>query len=87
MPQVFSNGATLSLPCQLGVRVVDSIEYTTNLVPAAPWVPLAAFTNEPIPDAAGFESGWISVDRNVDTSGPGDFPTRYFRFKRQWPAP
>ena len=87
MPQIFSNGATLSLPCQLGVRAVDSIEYTTNLVPAAPWVPLVAFTNEPIPDADGFETGWMSVERSIDASGPGDSPIHYFRFKRQWLAP
>ena len=87
MPLIVSNGATLGIPCQLGVRVVDSIEYTTNLFPAAPWVPLVSFTNEPVPDASGFETGWTSVERNIDTSGPGDFPIHYFRFKRKWLAP
>ena len=87
LPQIASTGAVLSLPCQLGVRVADSVEYATNLFPAAPWVPLAVFTNEPGPDAAGFESGWTSVDRNLDVSGTGAYPVRYFRFKRRWLAP
>lgn len=87
LPQVTANTATLALPCQPGVRVVDSVEYTTNLFPAAPWVPLATFTNNPAPDAASFESGWISVGHVLDTSGPGAFPVHYFRIRRQWPAP
>ena len=87
MPQVVSNGATLSLPCQLGTRVADSIEYTTNLLPAAPWIPLAAFTNDPVPDASCFETGWKSVEQGIDTSGTGDSPNYYFRIKRRWLAP
>lgn len=87
LPQVFSGGATLSLPCQLGVRAADMVEYTTNLFPAAPWLPLAFFTNEPIPDAAGFETGWTSAETNLDVSGTGDSPMLYFRVKRRWLAP
>ena len=87
MPQVFSGGATLSLSCQLGVRAADTVEYTTNLFPAAPWLPLASFTNEPIPDAASFENGWKAAETNLDVSGTGDSPMLYFRVKRRWLAP
>ena len=87
LPQVFSGGATLSLPCQLGVRAADAVEYATNLLSAAPWLPLASFTNEPVPDAAGFEDGWASAETNLDVSGTGDSPALYFRVKRRWLAP
>ena len=87
LPQIAANGVVLSLPCQLGVRVADAVEYTTNLFPAAPWVPLAAFTNAPAPDAAGFETGWTSAETNLDLSGTGDSPALYFRVKRRWLAP
>ena len=87
LPQFDPTGVTLSLPCQLGVRVADSVECTTNLFPAAPWVPLAAFTNDPVPDAAGFETGWTTAETNLDLSGAGDSPTFYFRVKRRWLAP
>ena len=87
MPQIASNGATLSLPCQLGVRVADAVEGTTNLFPAAPWVPLASFTNNPVPDADSFADGWKSVEMDIDASGLGAAATRYFRVKRQWLAP
>ena len=87
LPQFDPTGVTLSLPCQLGVRVADSVECTTNLFPAAPWVPLAAFTNDPVPDAAGFETGWTTAETNLDLSGTGDSPALYFRVKRRWLAP
>mgnify|MGYP001765156158 CR=1 FL=1 len=87
LPQIASTGAVLSLPCQLGVRVADSVEYATNLFPAAPWVPLAAFTNDPVPDAAGFETGWTSAATNLDLSGTGNSPALYFRVKRRWLPP
>ena len=87
LPQVSAAGATLSLPCQLGVRAADTVEYTTNLFPAAPWLPLASFTNEPIPDAASFENGWKAAETNLDVSGTGDSPALYFRVKRRWLDP
>ena len=87
LPQVSAAGATLSLPCQLGVRAADTVEYTTNLFPAAPWLPLASFTNEPIPDAASFENGWKATETNLDVSGTGDSPALYFRVKRRWLDP
>ena len=87
LPQIAANGVVLSLPCQLGVRVADSVEYATNLFPAAPWVPLAAFTNNPAPDAAGFETGWTTAETNLDLSGTGDSPALYFRVKRRWLSP
>ncbi len=86
LPLVASNSLTLSLPCQLGTRVADTIETTTNLFPAAPWLPLAAFTNAPVPDAASFESGWTNVEVNLYTSG-NPSPALYFRVKRHWLAP
>ena len=87
LPQISASDVTLSRPCQLGVRVADSVEYTTNLFPAAPWLPLASFTNEPVPDAAGFEDGWTTAETNLDVSGSGDSPALYFRVKRRWLAP
>ena len=87
LPQFDPTGVTLSLPCQLGVRAADAVEYATNLLSAAPWLPLASFTNEPVPDAAGFEDGWASAETNLDVSGTGDSPMLYFRVKRRWLAP
>ena len=87
LPQISASRATLALPCQLGVRVADSVEYATNLFPAAPWLPLASFTNESVPDAAGFEDGWTTAETNLDVSGTGDSPALYFRVKRRWLDP
>jgi len=86
MPAFAAGSVTLALPGQPGVRVVDAVEYTTNLFPAAPWLPLATVTSLPPPDAAGFETGWTSVDQVLDTSG-APAATRYFRVRRQWPPP
>ena len=87
LPLVTSSNATLARPCQPGVRVADAVEYTTNLFPAAPWVPLATFTSAPPPDAASFESGWTSVETVLDLSAVDGNPARYFRVRRNWPAP
>ena len=87
LPQVTASNATLARPCQPDVRVVDAVEFTTNLFPAAPWVPLATFTSAPPPDAASFESGWTSVTTVLDLSAVDGNPARYFRVRRNWPAP
>lgn len=87
MPRIASTGATLRLPCQPGFRVADAVETTTNLLPPVSWVPLAAFTNDPLPDAASFESGWTSVEVSLDTSGTPPAPSRYFRIQRRWLDP
>ena len=87
LPLVTSSNATLARPCQPGVRVADAVEFTTNLFPAAPWVPLATFTSAPPPDAASFESGWTSVATVLDFSAVDGNPARYFRVRRHWPPP
>lgn len=85
--QMGSSGLTLSAPCQLGVRTEDSIEYTTNLLSTSPWLVLAPVINEPIPDAASFESGWKAVEMSILFSSLSPSPSHFFRIKRRWLAP
>ena len=82
-----SNAVSLSIPCQPGVRVLDSAESASRLAPDPLWLPLASFTNDPPPDASSFESGWTPVEHSLDPSAAGDSSSRYFRIRRQWLSP
>lgn len=87
LTQIGASSLTLSTPCQLGVRAEDSVEYTTNLLSTSPWLVLSPVINEPVPDAASFESGWKPVGMNIPFSSLSPSPSYFFRVKRRWLAP
>jgi hypothetical protein len=81
-------GSTLDLgtDAQIGGRIIDEFETCTNLA-GNNWTWLASYTNDVLPDAASFDSGWKQLTRTVDVSSLPAASQHYFRFKRSWPAP
>jgi hypothetical protein len=77
---------TLATDAQIGVRIIDDLEVSTNLV-GNNWVRLTSFTNDVIPDPDSFETGWKQITRMVDSSSLPQAPQHYFRLKRSWPTP
>jgi hypothetical protein len=77
---------TLGTDGQIGVRLIDDLESCTNLANAG-WVRLGSFTNDVLPDADSFDSGWKPLTRTADTTSLPPAPEHYFRLKRTWLAP
>ena len=78
---------TLSMPAQVGSRIVDVVEGSTNLLATSNlWTVITAFTNYVPPDAANFESGWQTLGSQVDLPFTNSDAV-YFRFLRQWQSP
>jgi hypothetical protein len=82
------SGTTLELgtDAQIGGRIIDEFETCTDLA-GNNWVWLASYTNDVLPDAASFDSGWKALTRTVGVSSLPASSQYYFRFKRSWPAP
>jgi hypothetical protein len=77
---------TLATDGQIGVRIIDDLESCTNLA-GNNWVRLSSFTNDVLPDADSFDTGWKQLTRTADTSSLPQAPQHYFRLKRSWLAP
>jgi hypothetical protein len=75
--------AVIEAAAQLGTRVLDKVEGSTNLLRTNGWTTVAVFTNDVPRDPAQFESGWTHLPRPVPTNGA----PRFYRLKREWLAP
>ena len=81
-------GSTLELgtDAQIGGWIIDEFETCTNLA-GNNWTWMASYTNDVMPDAASFDTGWKQLTRTMDLSSLPAASQHYFRFKRTWPAP
>jgi hypothetical protein len=81
-------GSTLELgtDAQIGGWIIDEFETCTNLT-SNNWTWMASYTNDVMPDAASFDTGWKQLTRTMDLSSLPAASQHYFRFKRTWPAP
>jgi hypothetical protein len=77
---------TLATDAQIGVQIIDDFEFCTNLI-GNNWVWLSSFTNDVLPDADSFDTGWKQLTRTVDVSSLPAAPQHFFRFKRSWTTP
>jgi hypothetical protein len=77
---------TLGTDGQIGVRIIDDLESCTNLA-GANWVRVSSFTNDVLPDADSFVTGWKALTRTADTTSLPQASEHYFRLKRTWLAP
>jgi hypothetical protein len=73
----------LATDAQIGARIVDTLEYCTNLH-GSTWAGLATFTNDVAPDAASFSSGWKELLRPVDLATLPAAQQYYVRINRVW---
>jgi hypothetical protein len=80
------SSVSLSTSAQVGVTIVDQVEYTTNLAAGA-WTRTATYTNQITPDPENFDSGWVELVRTVDVSGFPPSAGHYFRLNRTWLTP
>jgi hypothetical protein len=78
---------TLETRAQAGTRVVDAVEVSTNLLQPGGWMPAGLFTTEVPVEASTFDSGFGRATRSVSVPALSNAPSRYFRFRRTWPAP
>jgi hypothetical protein len=67
---------------QVGTRVVDAIESTTNLSGTVVWTPAASVTNRAMPDATGFTNEWMLLPAYPLTLSAST--AAYLRFSRRW---
>lgn len=83
------NGSSPALEtlAQMGTRVRDEVEVSTNLLGAGGWMPAGTFTNDVPPGAATFDSGFDRVPRTPAAPALTNAPARYFRLRRNWLAP
>jgi len=72
---------------QLGTRIVDELEVSTELGSSTAWTPLKSYTNYVSPDAAHFEAGWTELAREFDSSLLPASGAHFFRLKRAWIHP
>ncbi|OGV45531.1 MAG: hypothetical protein A2X46_09175 [Lentisphaerae bacterium GWF2_57_35] len=79
-----TNGAPVfEASAQAGCRVVDTVLASTNLLDAAGWSVFQRVTNDVPPQAANFESGWVTLSY---PALPGSNMECYLRFERSWIA-
>lgn len=77
----------LTADVQLGTRVWDDLEASTNLLRADGWSRVAGFTNDAAPDAAHFDAGWAEAPRATGGTPPAGSPARFYRIRRTWLSP
>lgn len=87
MASVSPTQTLLAASTQLGVRVCDTVEVSTNLLQADGWVVLTAFTNDVLPDLTTFDAGWSNMARSVDTTALTNSADAFFRLRRDWLGP
>ncbi len=76
----------VSMPAQVGSRVIDSVEGCTNLAAENGWVAAGAFTNYVPPNATNFDRGWQTLAPRVNSPfGTSDAVS--LRFLRRWQTP
>ena len=77
----------LAAPAQVGAHSVDDVEINTNLLVLDGWRLWSSYTNDVIPDATNFESGWSALTRTLSGSSMTNSPAYYLRYQRRWLAP
>lgn len=78
---------TLRATAQLGARVVDEVEVSTNLLAEDSWSSVAWFTNSVVLDADHFDSGWGEILFPADLFSVTNPGPAFFRIRRQWLSP
>jgi hypothetical protein len=77
----------IAATAQLGTRIEDQIEVSTNLLQTNGWHFLVSETNTIAPTDDSFESGWTPVVQRIGTSSLTNSAASYFRFRRVWVEP
>ncbi len=79
--------AWLTASIQVGTRIVDALEISTNLAVATEWQPAGVWTNTVAPSAANFAAGWESMEYPADLPAATNVPGVFFRLRRTWLTP
>jgi hypothetical protein len=74
---------TVTAPVQVGTRVADTVEASTNLLDAHGWVAVGAFTNTPLPSGTEFDDGWQALVYPCATPS-SNAASVYMRLLRRW---
>jgi hypothetical protein len=75
-------GQALVTRAQVGSRIADEVQTADWL--GGGWQSLATLTNQVVPDADSFDSGWRELTYPVSGSDPLYGAARYYRIQRTW---
>lgn len=84
---IISTQVVLEANGQVGTRIIDEVQLSTDLASSNAWSWVAAFTNDVSPDADNFDAGWTTLARPVDIVSVTNSSAAFFRIRRIWLAP